>query len=129
MNWRRRFSLSSRLANADSRRSSIALSAMPRRPTSVRGSADSTRCERSPPAIDAAVWPMRSSGQQADAHDRPRGEAEREQHAGDHEPLDEQQPVQVLVDLAQRDRHDGDVAGVGVLLGVDAVAGVGRRRP
>jgi hypothetical protein len=38
------------------------LSAMPSRPTSVRGSVVRTRCERSPPAIAAAVCPMRSSG-------------------------------------------------------------------
>ncbi len=37
-------------------------SASPSRPTSVRGSVVSTRWERSPPAIAAAVWPMRSSG-------------------------------------------------------------------
>ncbi len=28
----------------------------------MRGSAVETRCERSPPAIAAAVWPMRSNG-------------------------------------------------------------------
>ena len=54
--------LASRAANASSSRSSMRLSASPSRPTSVRGSVVSTRCERSPPAIAAAVWPMRSSG-------------------------------------------------------------------
>ena len=62
MKRRSRSWLASRAANASSRRSSIRLSAMPSRPTSVRWSVVSTRCERSPPAIAAAVWPMRSSG-------------------------------------------------------------------
>ena len=48
--------------NATSSRSSIALSASPSRPTSVRFVAGSTRRERSPPAMIPAVVPMRSSG-------------------------------------------------------------------
>jgi hypothetical protein len=47
--------------------------------------------------------------EQADAHDRPRREAEREQHAADHEALDEQQAAQRGVHLAQRDGDDRDV--------------------
>ena len=46
--------------------------------------------------------------QQADAHDDPGDGREHEQDADDHEPLDEQQPVERLVDVAQRhgdDRH------------------------
>ena len=62
MKRRRRSWLASRSANASSSRSSMRLSASPRRPTSVRWSVVSTRWERSPPAIAAAVWPMRSSG-------------------------------------------------------------------
>ena len=62
MKRRSRSWLASRAANASSSRSSMRLSASPSRPTSVRGSVVSTRCERSPPAIAAAVWPMRSSG-------------------------------------------------------------------
>ena len=46
-----------------SSRSSIALSAMPERARPrCAGRSTSTRCERSPPAIAPAVWPMRSSG-------------------------------------------------------------------
>ena len=62
MKRRRRSWLASRAEKASSSRSSMRLSASPSRPTSVRGSVVSTRCERSPPAIAAAVWPMRSSG-------------------------------------------------------------------
>ncbi len=62
MNWRSRSSEAWRSAKACSSRSSIAFSAMPSRPTSVRGSVDSTRCERSPPAIAPAVCSMRLSG-------------------------------------------------------------------
>ena len=62
MKRRSRSWLASRAANASSRRSSMRFRASPSRPTSVRGSVVSTRCERSPPAIAAAVWPMRSSG-------------------------------------------------------------------
>ncbi len=50
------------MANASSNRSNIRFRAKPRRPTSVRGSAGSTRRERSPAAIEPAVTPMRSSG-------------------------------------------------------------------
>ena len=62
MNARRRSSLAWRREKASSSRSSMPLSAIPSRPTSVRGSVASTRWERSPPAIRPAVWPMRSSG-------------------------------------------------------------------
>ena len=48
--------------NDDSIRPSIAFSARPRRPTSVRSSARSTLRERSPAAIAEAVSPIASSG-------------------------------------------------------------------
>ena len=59
---RSRSSLAWRSANACSIWPSIALSARPRRPTSVRSFAGLTRRERSPAAIAPAVAPMRSSG-------------------------------------------------------------------
>ena len=59
---RSRSSLAWRSAKARSIWPSIAFSARPRRPTSVRGVAGATRRERSPAAIAPAVAPMRSSG-------------------------------------------------------------------
>ena len=51
-----------RSANARSICASISLSAAPSRPTSVRGSLFSMRCERSPAAIAPAVCSIRPSG-------------------------------------------------------------------
>ena len=51
-----------RSANASSMWASIAFSAIPRRPTSVRGSVCSTRRDRSPAAISPAVASIRTSG-------------------------------------------------------------------
>ena len=48
--------------------------------------------------------------QQPDAHEDPRDGGEQQQHADDHEALDEHEAVEPLVDVAQRDRHDGDPA-------------------
>ena len=51
---------------------------------------------------------MRSSGRSPSRTTQKAQSAEREQHGGDHERLDEQQPVERLVDVAQRhgdDRH------------------------
>ena len=87
-----------------------ALSATPRRPTSVRSSVTSTRWERSPPAIRPAVWPMRSSGSRPMRTTIQRDDGEHEQHADDHEALDEQQPVERAVDVGERDGDDGEVA-------------------
>ncbi len=61
-NRRRRSSDARRSSNAASMWVSIALSASPRRPTSVRSSAGETRWLRSPAAIDPAVSPMPLSG-------------------------------------------------------------------
>ncbi len=107
-NRRRRSSLASRCANACSRRSSIAFSASPSRPTSVRVVAGLTRRESSPAAISPAVTSMRSSGRRPRRTTKKAVTAEREQHADDHEPLDEQQPVERLLDFAQRHRDDRD---------------------
>ena len=46
--------------------------------------------------------------QQPDAHEDPRDGGEQQQHAGDHEALDDHETVEPLLDLAQRDRDDGD---------------------
>ena len=61
-NCRSRCSDAVRSAIAASIRTSIVLSAMPSRPDSVCGSASSTRRDRSPPAISAAVVSIRVSG-------------------------------------------------------------------
>ncbi len=62
---------------------------------------------------------------QADFDDEERGGAERQQHTDDHEPLDEQQPVERLIDLAQRHRDDGQS---GVLRVVDHIRAVAQSR-
>ena len=108
MNRRRRSCEASRAANASSSRSSIRFSAVPRRPTSVRGSVVATRWERSPPAIAAAVCPIRSSGSSptrtTTVANTPMSTSTppitRRKH--------EQQPVQRLLGGAHRDRGDGD---------------------
>ena len=61
-NCRSRSSLALRWAKACSRRSSIAFSASPSRPTSVREVAGLTRRDSCPAAISPAVISMRSSG-------------------------------------------------------------------
>ena len=62
MKRRSRASLARRSSKATSICASIVLSEVPRRPTSVRSSAGSTRRDRSPAAIAPAVSPMPSSG-------------------------------------------------------------------
>ena len=62
MNRRRRASEAERSANASSIWPSMALSAPPRRPISVVPPSGSTRRERSPAPIAAAVSSMRRSG-------------------------------------------------------------------
>ena len=47
--------------------------------------------------------------EQPGAHDEPRDDAEHQQDADDHEPLDEQQAVERLVHLGERDGHDRDL--------------------
>jgi hypothetical protein len=59
--------------------------------------------------------------EQADAHDRPGDDAEDEQHGGDDQRLDGQQPVQPRVDIAERRRHHRDGAAAH-MVGVHAVA-------
>ena len=105
-NRRSRASDAVRSANAASIWPIIALSASPSRPTSVCSSAGSTRRDRSPAAIAPAVSPICSSGRSPSLHDPPREEREREQHADRDEQLDEQEVVQRVVDVAQRDRDD-----------------------
>ena len=62
--------------------------------------------------------------QQADPHDDPAGAAEQQQHGGDHDALDHQQPLELLVGLAHRDGGDQGPAGPRVALGEHAVAAV-----
>ena len=59
---------------------------------------------------------------QPEAHDEEGREAERGEHAGDHEPLDEQQPAERLFDFAQRHRHERDPGVLRIAAGEDAVA-------
>ena len=80
MKRRRRASEAERSAKASSIWPSIALSAPPRRPISVVPPSGSTRRERSPAPIAAAVSSMRRSGRRL-ARDQPEPEQE---HAGDH---------------------------------------------
>ena len=75
------------------------------------GRSTSTRWERSPPAIRPAVWPMRSSGSRLMRTTTQRDGGEHEQDADDHEPLDEDEPVERARRLGERDGDDGDVAG------------------
>ena len=94
----------------------------------MRGSVASTRWERSPPAIAAGGVAHAVEREQADPHDDPAGAAEQQQHGGDHDALDHQQPLELLVGLAQRDGGDQGPAGPRVALGEHAVAAVRRRR-
>ena len=80
MKRRSRFSDAVRSSKASSIWPSIVFRAPPRRPTSVRGSSFSTRCERSPPAIAAAVVLDPAERPQADT-DEPEAEQE---HGGEH---------------------------------------------
>ena len=96
-NRRSRSSLASRSANASSIWSSIAFSASPRRPTSVRsvGRADAAREVAGGDRVRGLADPLERP--QADAAPATRrARASSEQHAGDHERLDEQQPVERL---------------------------------
>ena len=79
---------------------------MPSRPTSVRGSVGldavgEVAAGDPPGGVAHAV-----ERPQPDAHDAQRDRAEHEQDAGDHERLDEQQPLERLVGLGQRHRDD-----------------------
>ena len=60
--------------------------------------------------------------QQPDAHEDPRDRGEQQQHARDHEALDDEETVEPLVDVPQGDRQDGDPA-VPLARRDDAVAG------
>ena len=124
MKRRRRSSLASRSPKARSRRSSIALSEIPRRPTSVRGSVDSTRWERSPPAIAPAVCPMRSSGSRPTRTTAHETSAEDDQDAGDDEGLDHEQLLQRVVGGAQGDGDHGGRPVPGIGRGEHAIARV-----
>ena len=140
MKRRRRSSLASRSANACSSRSSIALSAMPE-------AADLGARVGRLDAVGEVAAGDRARGvahavqrQQADAHDDPARRApSSEQHAGDHERLDEQQPVAAsgrrraagpptTVDAAVRGSRCGEhaVARAGAVCAVD---GERARRP
>ena len=66
--------------------------------------------------------PMRSSGQQAEADDRPGDAAEHEQHRGDDQRLDGQQAVQRRVDLAERQRRRPSTSPPRGVVGVHPVA-------
>jgi hypothetical protein len=60
--------------------------------------------------------------QETDPHDRPREEAEHEQHAADDEQLQQQQPVQRGVHVPQRRRDHGDAAAEAIRLRIHPVA-------
>jgi hypothetical protein len=72
-------------------------------------------------------------GQQPDPHHRPGEQPDQDQDAGDHDGLDDQQPMQVLVDGAQGHRHDRGQPAVAHRGGQHAVAarvhGPSERRP
>ena len=102
-----------RSANACSICPSIAFSARPRRPTSVRWSAGLTRRDRSPAAIAPAVAPIRSSGRRPTRITSQAKAASASSTRGDHEQLDVAAAGQRLADVGQRDR-DRHRAGAGV---------------
>ena len=123
MNWRSRSSLAWRSANACSSRSSMRLSATPTPADlgALVGRLDAVgEVAAGDPARGVADAVER---QQADAHDHPGDGGEHEQDADDHEPLDEQQAVERLVDLGERHGDDRDLAWP-ERGGDDAVAGV-----
>ena len=84
-----------RRANACSICASMALRARPSRPTSVRGSAGSTRRVRSPAAMAPAVTAMSSSGRISRRTIHQAKRAETEQHADGHQDLDQQRAARV----------------------------------
>ena len=73
---------------------SIALSASPSRPTSVRSSAGSTRRVRSPAAIAPAVSPIPSSGRRPTGRATGASAGHERPARSRHEELDRQQPVE-----------------------------------
>ena len=81
---------------------SIAFSASPSRPTSVRSSARSTRRERSPAAIAAAVAPIASSGRRPRRTTQRPSAASAASTAPRDEQLDQEQPAQRRVDVLER---------------------------
>ena len=124
MKRRRRFSDAVRSSKASSIWPSMELSAPPRRPTSVRGSSFSTRCERSPPAMAAAVVLDPAEWPQADADEPEAEEEHRGEHRGGDRQLDDQQLVQRVVGLVQRCGDDEELVRVPDRLELHAEAGV-----
>ena len=104
---RSRSSLSCRSANASSRRLSIALSDEPQPPDLRlrRRGADAVRHVAPGDRPGRAAHPLERP--QPDPDDEPRADAEQQQHAADDERLDQQQTIERLRDVAQRDRDDG----------------------
>jgi hypothetical protein len=81
------------------------------------------------PGDGARRVPHAIEWQQADPHHQPRHEAEDDQHGGDDERLDHEQPLQRVVDGVERDRGDGDAAVHRVEHGQGAIARAGARLP
>ena len=75
----------------------------------MRGSSFSTRCERSPPAIAAAVVLDPAERPQADADEPEAEEEDGSEHRGGDGQLDDQQLVQRVVGLVQRCRNDEEL--------------------
>jgi hypothetical protein len=96
------------------------LSAMPSRPTSRVGGADAVR-EVAAGDRGRGV-PHAVQRQQPDPHDQPGEDPEQRQDAGDHQALDQQQPVQGLVGGGQRHRDDRGRPGRAHRRGQHAVA-------
>ncbi len=70
-----------------------------------------TRRDRSPPAISLATRPIRSSGRRPMRITSQPSSDQGQDHAAADQRLDDHQPMQRLVDLAQRHRDDRRVAG------------------
>ena len=103
---RSRLSDARRSSKARSICASIAFSDALRRPTSVPGSPTSTRWERSPAAIAAAVSSMRRSGRSStrtSAHASAAGDDDHDQPDQELEPVE---PVKRRADARRRDRDD-----------------------
>ena len=97
--------------------------APPSRPTSVRGSSFSTRCERSPPAIAAAVVLDPAERPQADAHEPEPEQEDRGEHGESDHDLDHQQLMEGVLRLVQGYCDDEQLTG-GKGFDLDAEVGI-----
>ena len=106
MKVRSRSSLAWRRENASSSRSSMPVERDPE-PADLRARVGRLDAVGEVAAGDPARGVAHAvEREQADPHDDPAGDPEQQQHGADHERLDEQQPVELLVGLAQRDGGD-----------------------